>query len=138
MRIQERAEHQYFAKPAAPNSTGTTTEAPGTASSPVEQNRIDPAAPSKQRLQIDEGQSARARENPDTNAPQSGTGTSYNTIVRGAPSNNGTSTGVSGTSGTSTTTSPSTPGATPSSPSSGTSGTSGGAASSGGSSGGGH
>jgi hypothetical protein len=137
MRIQERAERQYFNKAVAPNSTGTTTEAPGTASSPVEQKRIDPAAPSKNRLQIDPGQSARARQNPDTNAPQSNTGTSYNTIVRGAPSNSGTSGGVSGSSGTGMTTSPSTPGATSSSPSSGTSGT-GGAASSGSSSGGGH
>jgi hypothetical protein len=101
MRIQQRTERQYFNAPVSPNTSGTTTEAPGTASSPVEQGRIDPAAPSRNRLQIDEGQSARARENPDTNAPQSGTGTSYNTIIRGAPSNSGTGagTGVSGSTG---------------------------------------
>lgn len=111
MRIQQRTERQYFNSPVAPNATGTTTEAPGTASSPVEPGRIDPAAPSRQRLQIDEGQSARARENPDTNASQSGSGqsgsgTSYNTIIRGAPSSSGASAGVggsgsSGSSGTS-------------------------------------
>lgn len=101
MRIQQRTERQYFNSAVAPNSTGTTTEAPGAASSPVEPGRIDPAAPSRQRLQIDEGQSVRARENPDANAPQSGSGTSYNTIVRGAPSSSGASagTGVSGSSG---------------------------------------
>jgi len=101
MRIQERTQRQYFNAPASPNTSGTTTEAPGTASSPVEQGRIDPAAPSRNRLQIDEGQSARARENPDANAPQSGTGSSYNTIIRGAPSTSGTGagTGVSGSTG---------------------------------------
>jgi len=126
MRIQQQTERQYFNAPVAPNSSGTTTEAPGTANSPLEQGRIDPAAPSRQRLQIDEGQSARARENPDVNAPQSGTGTSYNTIVRGAPSSSGSSpgTGVSNSTGSNGT--------------SGMSGTSSGGASSGGSSGGGH
>jgi hypothetical protein len=123
MRIQQRTEREYFNSPVAPNARGTTTEAPGTANSPVEPGRIDPAAPSRQRLQIDEGQSARARENPDTNAPQSGSSTSYNTIIRGAPSSSGTGagTGVSGASG-----------------SSGTSGAAGGATSGGASSGGGH
>lgn len=101
MRIQQRTQRQYFNAPGSPNTSGTTTEAPGTATSPVGQGRIDPAAPSRNRLQIDEGQSARARENPDTNAPQSGTGTSYNSIIRGAPSSSGTGagTGVSGSPG---------------------------------------
>jgi hypothetical protein len=102
MRIQQRTQRQYFNAPVSPNTSGTTTEAPGAASSPVEHGRIDPAAPSRNRLQIDEGQSARARENPDTNANQSGTGTSsYNTIIRGAPSSSGTGagSGVSGSSG---------------------------------------
>jgi len=101
MRIQQRTQRQYFNAPVSPNTSGTTTEAPGAASSPVEQGRIDPAAPSRNRLQIDEGQSARARENPDTNAQQSGSGTSYNTMIRGAPSSSGTGagTGVSGSTG---------------------------------------
>jgi hypothetical protein len=130
MRIQQRTQRQYFNSPVTPNSAGTTTEAPGAAQSPVEPGRIDPAAPSRQRLQIDEGQSARARENPDANARQSGSGTSYNTIIRGAPSSSGAGagTGSSGSSGSSGT--------------AGTAGTSssgaGGSSSGGASSGGGH
>ena len=80
-----------------------TTDAPGSARPPVEQNRIDPAAPSRQRLQIDEGASARAVQNPGANvANPSTTGNSFNTIIEGSPSNNGTSTGVSGTAPSST------------------------------------
>jgi hypothetical protein len=76
-----------------------TTDAPGSARPPVEQNRIDPAAPSRQRLQIDEGASAGAVQNPGANGANPGNtpGNSFNTVIEGSPSNNGTSTGVSGT-----------------------------------------
>ena len=50
---------------------------------PVEQNRLDPSAPSELRLQIDPGSIGDAVANPDTqssnlNAP----GETYNTIIR--------------------------------------------------------
>ncbi|MBA2126509.1 hypothetical protein DLM45_09785 [Hyphomicrobium methylovorum] len=152
MQIQQRAQRQYSTEPAQQKTDqeNPSTEAPGNPTSTVGRNRIDPAAPSRQRLQIDEGQSARARENPDANAPQDGRGTSYNSVIRGAPSSSGTSTGESGASnsgvsGSSTSTSPSaTPstgssssiGSSPSSGSTGSSGASSGSAG-GGSSGGG-
>jgi hypothetical protein len=95
MRIEQQATEQYNR-----NSAGTTaTEAAGGvgASPPVERNRLDPAAPSDKRLQIDDGTSAAVRQNPDANAMHpSSAGTTYNTIVRGSPSTNGASTGVSG------------------------------------------
>ena len=151
MRIQQQVTKKDSADPKALTTKGgaATTDAPGAAPPPVEQNRIDPAAPSRQRLQIDEGASARAVQNPGANVEKPATtGNSFNTIIEGSPSNNGTSTGVSGTAPSSTgsgaLTSPSgsvTPGASPSGTSgasgSGTSGTASGTSSSGGSAGGG-
>lgn len=71
-----------------------SSEAPGGSSSPVESNRLDPSAPSGHRLQIDDSATNSARLNPD--APPSSGGQSYNMILRGAPSNNGVSTGETG------------------------------------------
>jgi hypothetical protein len=139
MQIQQRAQSQYFRSPMTPNTP--TNEAPGNATSPLERNRLDPAAPSDKRLQIDQGQSARAIQNPDaaTTNSQSNSSTSYNSVIRGAPSNSGMSNGASGT-GASTGVSGSSAAPTTSplpsaSPSAGA--TSGGAASSAGSAGGG-
>jgi len=75
-----------------------SSEAPGnTIVSPVEQNRLDPSAPSQERLQIDSGSSGAAVTNPDAQSSDPGApGQTYDTIIEGAPSNNGTSTGVSG------------------------------------------
>jgi len=67
---------------AVTGSSDTSVTAPPT---PVEQNRLDPSAPSPQRLIIDPGSGA----NPS--AP----GNSYNAIQEGA-ANNGTSNGTSG------------------------------------------
>ncbi len=99
LRIQQSVTQQNANDP---NTSGNvdkqpTTEAPGSPSGPVEMNRIDPAAPSPNRLQIDDGTSAAVRQNPDANAlhPRSA-GTSYNTILRGAPSSSGASAGTSG------------------------------------------
>jgi hypothetical protein len=150
MRIQQQVTKKDLADPKALITKGgaATTEAPGAARSPIESNRLDPAAPSRQRLQIDEGASARAVQNPGANGANPGntTGNSFNTVIEGSPSNNGTSTGVSGTAPSSTSgalTSPSgsvTPSVSPSG-ASGTSGRSSGSASgtssSGGSAGGG-
>jgi hypothetical protein len=100
MRIQQSVTQQNANDPTMPGNANsqTTTEAPGSSSGPVETNRIDPAAPSPNRLQIDDGTSAAVRQNPDSNALHPGSaGTSYNTILRGAPSSNGTSPGTSGT-----------------------------------------
>jgi len=89
----------------APPTTTTTSngsegssEAPGNViQSPVEQNRLDPSAPSPGRLQIDEGSVGDAITNPDENSSNpAAPGQSYNAILRGAPSNNGTSAGTSG------------------------------------------
>jgi hypothetical protein len=90
----------------APPTTTTTTNngaegssaAPGNViQSPVEQNRLDPSAPSPDRLQIDEGSVGDAATNPDTNSSNPGApGQSYNAIVQGAPSNSGIGTGTSG------------------------------------------
>ncbi len=100
MRIQQGVTQQNSNEQTTPSSSGesrTTTEAPGSAGGPVEMNRIDPAAPSSQRLQIDDGASAAVRQNPDVNALHPGSaGTSYNTILRGAPSTSGASGGTSG------------------------------------------
>ncbi|AGK57278.1 autotransporter-associated beta strand repeat protein [Hyphomicrobium denitrificans 1NES1] len=66
--------------------------------SPVEQNRLDSSAPSPERLLIDPGAAAGstasnpAENSSDPNAP----GESYNAILKGSSSNNGTSTGTSG------------------------------------------
>jgi hypothetical protein len=75
-----------------------TSEAPGNViQSPVETNRLDPSAPSRQRLQIDEGQLGSTVTNPDeTSSNPAAPGESYNSIVEGAPSNNGIGTGTSG------------------------------------------
>ncbi|MBS0233522.1 MAG: hypothetical protein JSR99_08540 [Proteobacteria bacterium] len=99
MRIQQSVTQQNGNDPNMPgNRTGTpTTEAPGSSSGPVETNRIDPAAPSPNRLQIDDGTSAAVRQNPDANTLHPGSaGTSYNTILRGAPSSSGASPGTAG------------------------------------------
>ena len=130
--IQQQVTKKDLANPQALITKGgaATTDAPGAAQSPIEHNRLDPAAPSHQRLQIDEGASARAVQNPGANGSNPGntTGNSFNTVIEGSPSNNGTSTGVSGTTPSSTSgalTSPS-GSVTPSVSPSGTSGTSGG------------
>lgn len=142
IRIQKQTERQNSLQPTAPSpsrSNNPSTEAPGNPTSPVGTHRIDPAAPSPNRLQIDEGQSTRARENPDANAPQGGSGTSYNSIIRGAPSSSGTSSGDTGSGVSGSSTSPSgSSTSTGSSPGAGTSGSSGSTSgSSGGGSGGG-
>lgn len=138
MQIQQRTQRQNSLQPTAPhspNAANPATEAPGNPASPVGRNRIDPAAPSQHRLQIDEGQSARARENPDANAPQGGSGTSYNSIIRGSPSNSstGASSGDGGSAAGSGVSNPSTSGAPRTSPSTGGSSSMGGSPSTGGS-----
>lgn len=96
MRIQQSVTQQNANDPTMPGNSTPTTEAPGSAAGPVERNRLDPAAPSPQRLQIDDGTSAAVR-NPDVNTLHPGSsGTSYNTMVRGSPSTSGTGTGTSG------------------------------------------
>jgi hypothetical protein len=89
----------------APPATTTTSngsegssEAPGNViQSPVEQNRLDPSAPSSARLQIDEGSVGDAVTNPASNSSNpAAPGLSYNSILQGEPSNNGTGTGTSG------------------------------------------
>jgi hypothetical protein len=151
MRIQQQVTKKNLADPRALTTKGgaTTTDAPGAAAPPVEQNRLDPSAPSRQRLQIDEGASARAVQNPSADAANRGGGGNFNTIIEGAPSSSGTSSGASGAGSSSTgvLTSPSgstTPSVSPSissgvsgSSGAGTSGGAGGASSSSGSSGGG-
>lgn len=99
MRIQQSVTQQNANDPNMRANSGAqpTTEAPGSAAGPVEQNRLDPAAPSSQRLQIDDGTSAAIRGNPDINTLHPGSsGTSYNTMLRGSPSTSGASTGTSG------------------------------------------
>lgn len=151
MRIQQQVDRKNSAnaKSLITKPGATTTDAPGAAPPPVEQNRLDPSAPSRQRLQIDEGASARAVQNPNANVANPGGGGNFNTIIEGAPSSSGTSTSASGSSSTGigVLTSPSgstTPSVSPSgssgasgSSAAGTSGAAGGASSSGGSSGGG-
>lgn len=100
MRIQQSVTQQNATDPNMPanreSSSLPTTEAPGSPTGPVERNRLDPAAPSPQRLQIDDGTSAAVR-NPDANGLHPGSsGSSYNTIMRGAPSTSGASTGATG------------------------------------------
>jgi hypothetical protein len=104
LRIEQNTMQENASDPNMPANRSAhrpTTEAPSGSSGPVEMNRIDPAAPSPNRLQIDDGASAAARQNPDVNAQHPGSaGTSYNSIVRSSPSTNSTSTGASsGTSG---------------------------------------
>jgi len=93
--------------PPAPstNATSTTTsgavgssEAPPPAPpSPIEQNRLDPSAPSRYRLQIDGGSSGSVASNPDTTSSDpAAPGESYNALTEGTPSNNGVSSGSSG------------------------------------------
>lgn len=99
MRIQQSVTQQNArdAARALQQNPRTSTEAPGSLGAPVETKRIDPAAPNSQRLQIDDGVSAAVRKNPDASGLHPGSsGSSYNTILRGAPSNNGLSTGTSG------------------------------------------
>jgi hypothetical protein len=99
MRIQQSVTQQNArdAARALQQNSPTSTEAPGSLGGPVETKRIDPAAPSSQRLQIDDGASAGVRQNPDASALHHGSaGASYNMILRGSPSNNGVSTGTSG------------------------------------------
>lgn len=135
MRIQQSVTQQNANDqnmPANRGSSQPTTEAPGSAAGPVERHRLDPAAPSPQRLQIEDGTSASVR-NPDADALHPGpSGSSYNTIMRGAPSTSGTSTGTSGIGS-----SPGT-GASSGSGAGGSAGGAGGSAGGGASSGGGH
>lgn len=78
------------------SATGSSETPVNVSPSPVEQNRLDPSAPSPQRLLIDPGTAAGgtgtnpAENSSDPNAP----GNSYNAIIEGT--NNGTSTGTSG------------------------------------------
>jgi hypothetical protein len=112
MQIEQRVQRQFYQQ--SPKGANTTenqpsTDAPGGARSPVERNRLDPAAPGRHRLQIDEGQTVRAIENPSDATPQTSPanpGTTYNTIIEGSPSSSGTSTGTSGTAGGTTSTMP--------------------------------
>ena len=155
MRIEQKVRRQFYQQsPKGPNTTQNepSTDAPGGARSPVERNRLDPAAPGRHRLQIDEGKTVRAIQNPSDSTRQTSPanpGTTYNTIIEGAPSSSGTSTGTSGTTGGTTSTMPGTSlgvggttgssgGLSPGSSSGGLSGgTAGGASSAGGASGGG-
>ena len=140
MRIQQQVDKQNSANPQSliTKPGAATTDAPGAAPPPVEQNRLDPSAPSRQRLQIDEGASARAIQNPSATTTDPNAGGNFNTIIEGAPSSSGTSSGVSGagtsSTGTGVLTSPSGSGSS----GTGTSSGAGGASSSGGASGGGH
>ena len=102
--------------PSGAPSTNTTT-APGSsealsnpAVSPVEQDRLDPSAPSDLRLQIDNGASAATVLSPDTPTTQSvSPGVSLDTI-EGTPSSSGASAGISGSSSsTGVTINPTTP-----------------------------
>ena len=102
--------------PSGAPSTNTTT-APGSsealsnpAVSPVEQDRLDPSAPSDLRLQIDNGASAATVLSPDTPTTQSvSPGVSLDTI-EGTPSSSGASAGTSGSSSsTGVTINPTTP-----------------------------
>ena len=104
MRIQQQVDRQNSANPQSliTKPGATTTDAPGAAPPPVEQNRLDPSAPSRQRLQIDEGASARAIQNPGATTTNPNAAGNFNTIIEGAPSSSGTSSGVSGA-GTSST-----------------------------------
>ena len=103
--------------PSGAPSTSTTTapgssEAPSTtAISPVEQDRLDPSAPSELRLQIDNGASAATVASPNAPAtPSVSPGVSLDTILEGSPSNSGASTGTSGSSSsTAVTINPTTP-----------------------------
>lgn len=89
---------------APPAATTTTNGSEGSSAaptnviqSPVEQNRLDPSAPNPGRLQIDEGSVGDAITNPDANSSNpAAPGQSYNAILGGGPSNNGTSAGTSG------------------------------------------
>lgn len=103
------------ASPDASSPSGATTSPPSTSAtdqgasgssetpvnvspSPIEQNRLDPSAPSPERLLIDPGAAAGSTvTNPAENSSNpSAPGESYNAILGGSSSNNGTSTGTSG------------------------------------------
>lgn len=76
-----------------------SSETPVTAMpSPVEPNRLDPSAPSQQRLVIAPGSTtgSTTADPADNSSNPSAPGNSYNAILNGAASNNGTSTGTSG------------------------------------------
>jgi hypothetical protein len=78
MRIQEQTQGSI---------NNSTTGAPN---SSVERNRIDPAAPSPNRLQVDDGVAAGVRQSPDVNTAHPGSGgNSYNTVTRGAAPSTG-------------------------------------------------
>ena len=71
---------------------GPTTEAPPVVNFSVEQNRLDPAAPSRQRLQIDDLSGRRAQQqSPATPPPSAG-------VPARVTGSNGASTGASGSS----------------------------------------
>lgn len=87
----------------SPSTSATTTtgssEPPVTATpSPVEPSRLDPSAPSEQRLIIDPGSGAGSTTtNPADNSSNPGApGSSYNAILENGSSSNGASTGSSG------------------------------------------
>jgi hypothetical protein len=140
LRIQQNVTQQNANDPNMPanrnRNSQTSTEAPGNATGPVERKRLDPSAPSPQRLQIEGGANRAARQNPEADTLHPGpSGNSYNTIVRGAPSNSGAIPGTPGA-GPSGTVGGTAGGTSSTGAGSGTSGSAGGA-SSGGSSGGG-
>jgi hypothetical protein len=83
MRIQQQVDRQNSANPQSliTKPGATTTDAPGAAPPPVEQNRLDPSAPSRQRLQIDEGASARAIQNPGATTTNPNAAGNFNTII---------------------------------------------------------
>jgi hypothetical protein len=74
-------------------SKGGTSATPGVVNSPVEQNRIDSAAPSRQRLQIDDLSAQRPQQ------PNSSIGTVPSTNPTARGSANGSSMGTSGSTG---------------------------------------
>ncbi len=101
LRIQQSVTQQNANDPNMPanrnRDTRTTTEAPVNATGPVERNRLDPSAPSPQRLQIEGGANGAARQNPEADTLHPGpSGNPYNRIVRGAPPNGGAIPGTSG------------------------------------------
>jgi len=90
-------------RPAIPSlEASPSSEAPGNLiPPPIETNRLDPSAPTPLELQIGGGDSSSSVANPNstvttiTNNPTVG-GSSYNSILQGAPSNDGLSTGGRG------------------------------------------
>ena len=94
LQIQRQTEREISQQPNTPAiippTAAPTVGSPGTTQ--IERNRIDAAAPSRQRLQIDDGVSGSIRQSPTTATTGAGGPTSSGAV---APS------GTAGTSGTS-------------------------------------